>query len=121
MSERKAHALTIGIFLIGLAILAYANVWWPPILLVIGIPLALRQYLVGRQYDMAISLIVFLGAYITIQFDLHLQIALPVLFTIGAIHVLIREFLSRKHTEIEREKDSEKEIEEESNEEKEDQ
>ena len=121
MSERKAHALTIALFLVGLAILAYVNVWWPPILLVIGIPLALRQYLVGRRYDMAISLIVFLGAYITIQFNLHLQITLPVLFTIGAIHVLIREFFAKRHTEIEREEDTEKEIEEEHEEEEEDQ
>ena len=121
MSERKAHVLTIFLFLIGLAILAYANVWWPPILLVIGIPLAFRQYLVGRRYDMALSLIVFIGGYVTVQFDLHLQITLPVLFTVGAIYILLREFFDRKHTEIESEEDQEKEIEEEHDDEEEDQ
>ena len=115
MSKKKAHALATIVFFLGLAILALTKTWWPPILLVVGVPIALKQYLLGRRYDMSMTLLVFLGAYITIEFNLHLDIVLPVLFTIGAIHIFIREFWGRKESEVEKEENFNKEIEEESN------
>lgn len=114
MSKRKAHALSFALFLIGLAILTYIKIWWPAIMLVIGIPLALRQYLLGRTYDMIISLIVFLGVFITVQFSIKWDILLPILFTIGGIYIFFREFFGPKNNqEIEKEQDINKEIEEE--------
>lgn len=114
MSKRKAQLLSTAFFLIGLAILTYFKTWWPSIMLVIGLPLALRQYLLGKKYDMTISLIVFLGVFITVQFNITWNILLPVLFTIGGIYIFFREFFAKPpETEKEKEENINKEIEEE--------
>lgn len=116
MSKRKAHALSVALFLVGLAILSLTKTWWPYLMLIIGIPLALRQYLIGRKYDMLISLIVFLGVFITVEFHINWEILLPILFTLGAIYIFFREFFGPKSAEEEKEKEEDlnKEIEEES-------
>lgn len=112
-SKRRTKALTMALFLVGLAILSYLQTWWPGIMLVVGIPLALRQYLLGRHYDMGISLFVFVGVFVTVQFNISWEILLPVLFAIGGIYVLFREYLeSREETLEEKEEDINKEIEE---------
>lgn len=113
ISRRRIKALTTALFLVGLAILSYLQTWWPAIMLVVGIPLALRQYFLGRHYDMGISLFVFLGVFITVQFNISWQVLLPVLFAIGGLYVLFREYLeSRTETLEEEEEDINKEIEE---------
>ncbi len=112
-SKKKAHALSTALFLIGLAVLIVTEVWWPGIMLVVGLPLALRQYLLGRTYDMCISLLVFLGTFVTVQFDITWRIFLPILFTIGAIYVLCREFMAEEEEdEVEKDEDVQHEIEE---------
>jgi len=110
-SEKKAHSLSFALFLIGLAILTLTKYWWPGIMLAIGLPLAFRQYLLGRHYDMIISLFVFLGVFITVQFSISWEILLPILFTIGGIYIFIREFF-QPHPKAEEEEDLNKEIEE---------
>ncbi len=116
MSKKKAHVLSVALFLIGLAVLTYLNTWWPAIMLAVGIPLALRQYLVGRRFDMTVSLIIFIGAFVTVQFNLPWKYLLPVLFTLGAIYIFFREFFGNKDIEEEIE-DENIEIEEEEEEE----
>ena len=115
-SKKKALALSTALFLIGLAILIVTEAWWPGIMLAVGIPLALRQYLLGRTYDMCISLLVFVGTFVTVQFDISWRVFLPILFTIGAIYVLCREFMSpdeEEEDEVEKDEDVQHEIEEE--------
>ena len=110
---KKAKALSFSFFLIGLAVLSYSGIWWPGIMLVIGLPLALRQYLLGKRYDVGITLFVFIGVFITVDFDIQWQILLPVLFTIGGIYIFCREFLeSSSISEKEKEEDLNEEIEE---------
>ena len=112
-SKKKAQALATALFFLGLAILAFLNSWWPAIMLVVGVPLAFRQLLLGRTYDMCLSLLVFVGTFVTVQFDIAWRIFLPILFTIGAIYVLFREFTeSTKEDETEREEDLQHELEE---------
>ncbi len=114
MSKRKAQSLSFALFLIGLAISTYFKHWWPTIMLTIGIPIALKQYLIGKRFDMIVSLIVFLGAFITVQFNIKWEIVLPVLFTIGGFYVFFKEFFGPKEiTEAEIEENKNKEIEEE--------
>jgi len=103
-SKKRARAITAALFLVALAVLAFTDNWWPGIMLGIGLPLALRQYLLGRTYDMGVSLLVFVGTFVTVQFDITWRIFLPILFTLGAIYILFREF-----TEASTEKESEKE------------
>lgn len=112
-SKKRAKAISVALFLIGLAIISYLAAWWPGIMLVVGIPLALRQYLLGRHYDMGISLFVFVGVFVTVQFNISWEILLPVLFAIGGIYILFREFLESKEPLAEEEEDINHEIEEE--------
>ena len=112
-SKRKAQAISTALCLLSLAVLAITDAWWPGIMLAIGLPLALRQYLLGRSYDMGISLLVFVGTFVTVEFDISWRILLPILFTIGAIYVLVREYtVTTEESEPEKEEDLNHELEE---------
>ncbi len=92
LSSNKSKAITGALFLVGLAILAFTGAWWPGIMLVIGIPLALRQFFLAKYYDMGISLIVFIGVFIVSSFSISERYFLPVLFIVGAIYIFFREY-----------------------------
>ncbi len=112
-SKRKALTLATILFLIGLAILIVTDAWWPGIMLAVGLPLSLRQYLLGRSYDTMVSLFVFVGTYISVDYDISWRVLLPVLFTLGAIYILCREFFGPEEmTEEEKEEELNHEIEE---------
>jgi hypothetical protein len=111
-SKRRAKALSTALFLVGLAIVSYLGAWWPGIMLAVGLPLALRQFLLGRHYDMGITLFVFIGVFITVQFEIHWEVLLPVLFAVGGIYVLWREYVESKEPLAEEEEDMNQEIEE---------
>ncbi len=113
VSHKRAKAISVAVFLVGIAIVTYLNAWWPGIMLAVGVPLALRQYLVGRHYDMGVSLFVFIGVFVTVQFNISWEILLPVLFGLGGLFILFREFLeSDAETVAEEEEDLNHEIEE---------
>ena len=84
-------------------------------MIVVGLPLALRQFLLGRTYDMGLTLVLFIGAFILSSgYDISWNTLLPVLFTIGAIYTLAREFITpNPTTEPEEEESLSKELEEE--------
>ncbi|EKE08430.1 MAG: hypothetical protein ACD_17C00168G0003 [uncultured bacterium] len=112
-SKKRAGALSSSLFLVGLATLIFTQAWWPGIMLIVGLPLALRQYLLGRNYDMLVTLVVFIGTFVTVQFDISWRIFLPILFTLGAIYIFFREFFGPDETdEQEREEQLNHEIEE---------
>ena len=112
-SKKKAGALSASLFLLGLATLIFTQAWWPSIMLIIGLPLALRQYLLGRNYDMLVTLLVFIGTFVTVQFDISWRIFLPILFTLGAIYIFFKEFFGPDETdEEEKEEQINHEIEE---------
>jgi hypothetical protein len=113
LSEKKTQALTGALFLVGLAVLSFTSAWWPGIMLVIGIPLALRQLLLGRYYDTFVSLLVFVGVFVIALFHLSERFLLPVIFIVGAIYLFSREFFEKNtEPENEREGDLNEEIEE---------
>lgn len=112
-SRKKAQVLALVLFLIGLAVLIYVDRWWPGIMLVVGLPIALRQYLLGQTYDMILSLVIFIGVFVTVQFDIAWKIFLPVLLTLGALYIFFREFFGGSSIpEDEEEEDLNHEIEE---------
>jgi hypothetical protein len=113
VSRSKAKTISIAVFLVALAIVSYTSNWWPGIMLAIGVPLALKQYLLGHKYDVLITLIVFVGVFFSVNQALYLPVLLPVLFTIGGIYVFCRDFIENSTlTEIETEEDINEEIEE---------
>lgn len=112
-SRKSAKIIALIIFLLGLALLTYLGNWWPAVMLVVGIPLAILQWLQGRRYDVYITLFVFIGAFVTVQFNIQWQVILPVLFTLGGIYIFFREYIeSRTRVEEEQAPDEELEIEE---------
>ena len=94
VSQRRAKTLSSALFLIGLAIVSLTQNFWPGMMLVIGIPLAVRQYLLGHIYDAALSLVIFCGAYFVAGFNVSWEVVLPVLFIIAALYILIQEFFN---------------------------
>lgn len=113
ISYHKTAVLCGCIFFTGLILLSIYGTWWPGIMLVVGIPISLRQFLQGRTYSMFISLFVFIGSFISIQYDIQWKIILPVIFTVGGIHIFFKEFFhARGVPESEDEEEINKEIEE---------
>lgn len=112
-SMKTAKFLSLALFLVGLAILTYLENWWPGIMLVIGLSLAFREYLLGRRYDMAITLIVFVGVFIS-AFLTWSRYLIPVLFTIGGIYIFFRDYIESSFpSEEDAEENVNEEIEEE--------
>lgn len=112
-SRKSAKIIALIIFLLGLALLTYLGNWWPAIMLVVGIPLAILQWLQRRRYDVYITLFVFIGAFITVQFNIQWQVILPVLFTLGGIYIFFREYIeSRTSVEQEQAPDEDLDVEE---------
>jgi len=112
VSRKKSATISFAVFLVILAIITLTEYWWPGIMLLIGIPLAIKQFFSGRKYDMAITLFVFLGVFVTVQFQIPWKYLLPVLFTVGGIYILFKELFMKSTTEPEIEESMNKEIEE---------
>ena len=92
MSKKRTETISSALFLVGLAIVFLTNTFWPGMLLVIGISLAVRQYLFGRLYDALLSLAVFTGVFCASGLNISWDILLPVIFVVAALYILIREF-----------------------------
>lgn len=90
--RRRANAISMGVFLIGLAVLMYNHTWWPHITLVIGAALLTKQYFRGRHYDMWITIFVFVGIFLFYNQWIHWSVVLPVMFALGGIYIIFREF-----------------------------
>jgi len=113
-SHKRAKVFSLSLFLVGLAIVTYLKAWWPGIMLVFGVPIALREYLLGRPYDAFLTAIIFIGAFLTVHFEASWEIILPIIFVLGAIYVFFRDFTeSQIPTEEETDEDLNHEIEEE--------
>lgn len=110
-SKKKAQLLSTILSLLILSILIVTGTWWPGLMLAIGLPLAMKQYLLGRGYDASVTLLVFVGTFLTVAFDFSWEIVLPILFSLGSIYVLFREWTDET-SEAEREEDLNHEIEE---------
>ena len=113
MSKKRTESICYAIFLVGLAILFYTNKWWPASMLVVGISLALKQFLSGRKREAFLSLFFFVGYYISEAFNIPWKMLIPILFIMAAIYVICREWVEgQSETEVETEQDFNKKIEE---------
>lgn len=95
-TQRRADAISLGVMLIGFGALTYLNNWWPGVLIVVGVALLLRQYMRGRYYDMALTTVIFGGSFLTFALNVNLQALMPVLFTLGGIYLIFREYFVTK-------------------------
>lgn len=98
VSKKRADAIANGAFLICLGILFYTNYWWPGILLAIWVNTGLRQFLTNRLYDFFISSLILLGLFAITFFDFEWAVLLPVLFVVGGIYIIFREYFFAEDT-----------------------
>lgn len=98
MSKKKADAISNGTFLVALGILFYTNYWWPGILVAIWANVGLRQFLTGRIYDLCISTFILLGLFVVTIFNFEWSVLLPILFVIGGIYIIFREYFFAEDT-----------------------
>lgn len=92
LSKNKADAISNGAFLVILGMLIYSNQWWPWILCGVWVWTGLRQFLTGRTYDFIVSSIILLGLFIISLFNIQWSILMPILFVIGGIYIIFREY-----------------------------
>lgn len=89
--KKRAHALSNGIFLVFVAIMVFTNLWWPWIILAIGITLATRQYLTGRIYYSALTTVIAGLLFFMEFFRFGWNEYIPVLLLIAGIFIIVRE------------------------------
>jgi len=92
LPKRKAIAISNGVFLISLGLLFFTNFWWPGILLALWATLGTRQYLSGRNFDLIITSVILLGLFVVALLPFDVNVLLPVLFVIGGIYIIFREY-----------------------------
>lgn len=110
--RKRAKIVALIVFLLALVIVTITGAWWPGIMLAVGLPLAIWQYLQGRIFDVIITLFVFLGGWFTVQFNIKWKYFLPVLFALGGMYIFFREWINSKMTkdeEFDEDKESTKE------------
>lgn len=113
VSKKRAKSISSALFLVGLGIVGFTGTWWPGIMLAIGLPLALRQYLLGKSYDVFVTLLIFVGVFVSAQFNASWEFLLPVVLVTGGIYVFFRDYIeSRNAPEDVKEEDLNEEIEE---------
>lgn len=98
ISKRKIDALASGALLIGIGLLFFTGAWWPGILLVIWAYLGIKQWLSNRKFDLIVSSVILLGLFIVSFLDIRLNVLVPVLFFLGALYIVFREFFFSEDT-----------------------
>ena len=101
--RKQAKIVSLIVFFLSIISVGILKYWWPGIMLTLGLPLAIFQYMQGRTYDTFITCFVFFGAWITIQFDIEWEILLPVLFSVGGIYLFFREWVESRTAKKENE------------------
>jgi threonine/homoserine/homoserine lactone efflux protein len=92
LPKRKADVLSNGLFLIGIGILFYTNAWWPGILIALWAAFGTRQFFTGRYYDLGISTLILMTLFVISFFNIKTSVILPVLFIVGGIYIIFREY-----------------------------
>lgn len=92
ISKRKIDALSNGILLVGLGVLFFTNTWWPGILIVVWAWLGLRQWLSNRKFDLIVASVILWGLFLMSFLNISLNVLVPVLFVLGGIYIVFREF-----------------------------
>lgn len=98
LSPTTTHILTALVVLAGGGALLYFDMLWPEIVLIIGLAIALKQYLGGSLFDPIASLVVFGAMYVTTKMNIGWEVLIPLpalIFVIG-FFILIHEYFLRK-------------------------
>jgi hypothetical protein len=97
-SKTTTHVLTALIILVGGGALLHFDMLWPEIVLIIGLALALKQFLNGSVFDPIASLVIFGSMYLTTKINIgwEVLIPLPALIFVVGFFILLHEYFLRK-------------------------
>jgi hypothetical protein len=86
------------IFLVGVGTFSYMGVinWLPPLCIIVGISLAVRQMLMGLHFDAFVAVIIFGACFFSSFLTLFSRIFLPTFLIIGAVYFIGRQFFRVK-------------------------
>ncbi len=92
--QTKANILGLLTLILGICILIPLKKLWPEIILVLGTARALRQLVLGRHYDVVVTLAIFSIVFVTWAFNMlwGILISLPTIFVVAAALLLLRDF-----------------------------
>lgn len=91
-SEKKTHAISFSILLLGLAVLSFTGTWWPWLMAVIGLSTIVKHMLRGKFYDAALSLIIFGGIVVTTGWNIGGEYFIPVVLILASIYMIVKAF-----------------------------
>lgn len=113
LSKSKADGIFLLLVVIGMMIVYASGMWWPEIVLPIGISLSFKQFLRGRKYEMYLSFFVFTLLYLSSKFKVKWEVLMPILLSTGALYLLFYEFFFPKEKdEVQEEEEMNLKIEE---------
>ncbi len=100
VSPKAAHIITIAVVILGVAALFYFRMLWPESLLVIGLGLAVKQFLARHIFDPIATLVIFGAMYIATKWNVGWTVLIPLpalIFVLGAFVVIHEYFLRREN------------------------
>lgn len=86
------------IFLLGIGAFSFMGIinWLPPLCLIVGLSLALRQMLLGFHFDALVIVILFGACFFSSFLTLFARIFLPTFLILGTIYYIVRQFYTVK-------------------------
>jgi len=95
--KKRANAISTAVLLLGLAFLAFYKIWWPGILLIVGIALCVRSFLQKQYGEFLANLFIFGGLYLFFQFPklVPSEHILPLILAGLGVIILIKELFTK--------------------------
>ena len=106
LSSKKANSFSLFTFLLGLGFLGIKQVWWPEIVIVLGLGLVVKQLVLRKFYDAFLATFLFLGVFFTQKYETFPQVLLPVVFFTGALFIALREYIDAKQAPIDQQEEN---------------
>lgn len=97
-SVKFYNVISAAIFLVGVGTFSYMGIinWLPPLCIIVGISIAVRQMLLGLHFDALVALVIFGACFFSSFLTLFSRIFLPTFLIIGALYFIGRQFFKVK-------------------------
>jgi predicted membrane protein len=102
-SQKPYNIVAAIIFIMGIGSFSYMGTlnWLPPLTIVVGLAIVIRQMLMGYHFDALVAAILFGACFLSSFLMLFARIFLPTFLILGAIYFIIRQFFNvREKLEI---------------------
>lgn len=95
-STKIYNVIAAIIFLVGTGSFAYMGVinWLPPLAIIIGLAITVRQLLLGYHLDALVALVLFGSCFFASFLTFFSRVFLPTFLMLGAFYYIARQFIS---------------------------